>query len=75
MSQKPVLAMLTAADRVPVSGLCSYLTTGCRRRPGAESGHAARTAAHKDRWDTLIWGGGDTGVTAGRLGLGLPVGV
>lgn len=36
VSQKPVLAMLTGADRVPVSGLCSYLTTGCRRRPGAE---------------------------------------
>lgn len=26
-SQKPVLAMVTAGDRVPVAGRCSYLST------------------------------------------------
>ena len=51
-SETPVLAMVTAGDRVPVPGRCSYLSTGVdggleqRERPCCPE-----RAAHIDRWD------------------------
>lgn len=76
-SQKPVLAIVTAGDRVPVSGRCSYLITNVGG--GLEQRRAAmlpRTAADKAWWATphADWGG-DTGVKVDRLRLGLPVDV
>lgn len=70
-SQKPVLAMVTAGDRVPVPGRCSYLSTGvggCLEQRAAmlPPGHTliktgGPQTAHTD------WGG-NTGVKVDGLG-------